>query len=361
MPFPITDLEPLWRGKSRHGIKPLNTSTGRFRMIIDNQVLTYLAPEGEIVTSPTDVTLSLTNILHRYDMQRQRWMRHVFPFNIVSIHREFTGGVLVGTDDGRVILLDTGVQDNGADIAVEIWTRFDDGTNPLIRKFGLTADLRADTGGRPMNVAIHKNGSDVPSVQYIANCASQSTYSKNIAYAAGEHEGAVQLDAITYPGGPLPDALGEFYNAQYRFTGSFYRLYIYLYNILCRLKPQEVMAVDTGIISAPAGQDFLHVKELEITLKSGTGSITVESYFDGQQYTPITITLPFLNEVVTVRTPLPRVGSYGLQGRFLVYPTGVREGINVGFECYRIRGQIRGAGNKTGFGMKQIYPVGAST
>lgn len=357
--FSGTDIEPLWRGKARHGVDALNTATGRFRMVVDNQVMTVIAPEG--------TTTEGSNVLHRYDMIRQRWMRHVYPFGIMSLYREMTGGVLAGTNDGRVFLIDTGNQDSGANIPIEIWTRFDDGADPLSGKYALNFSSRIDTGGNNLDVSIHTDGNNNRANRFPVNTPQQADYHTDLSWSGGESLDSIPVDVS--PSDPAVYPIGEFRSVQLRMTGSFYRFYLYLYNIFCRIKPQELHAFDTGYISAPKGQDLLDVREVEATVRSGISSVRLTCFYDGVSVYVTKAPITKIGEVQVVRFPIPRYVR-GLQGRFLLQAyvdnTGQIGVIsdasgygNRGLECYRIRLQVMGAGNKTGYGMQQIYPAGA--
>jgi len=63
-PLPTSGTSLLWRGQDRHGVRALNTTSGRFRMAIDNFMLYMLAPEG------TDAS---SKVIYRYSFEDKQW------------------------------------------------------------------------------------------------------------------------------------------------------------------------------------------------------------------------------------------------------------------------------------------------
>lgn len=51
-PMGFAGTSALWKGIDRHGVTPLNTAWGRFRLAVDNHVLYMIAPEGGAYTPP---------------------------------------------------------------------------------------------------------------------------------------------------------------------------------------------------------------------------------------------------------------------------------------------------------------------
>lgn len=150
---PVTsgDVDLLYRGYTRHGISPVNLTTGRFRAAIAKGWLTAITPEGASTTSST--------VLHRYVPAAQRWYRHTYASSWRCVHREPDGTLIASDNAGYVWTLDTGTQDGSSDLAVVVWTGVDDDGKAHQRKQPGDFRARIDTGGATATVAIHLNGS----------------------------------------------------------------------------------------------------------------------------------------------------------------------------------------------------------
>lgn len=59
VPVSSQGTSQLWRGIARHGVNPLDTRYGRFRLAIDNQLLYMLAPEGGGYLPPADTAIPI--------------------------------------------------------------------------------------------------------------------------------------------------------------------------------------------------------------------------------------------------------------------------------------------------------------
>jgi len=324
--FPFDDIEPLFRGKTRHGVAPLNTATGDFQFVVDNRSLYFLAPEG------VDTTTS--DKLYRYSFVTKRWHRYLYPYTISALHREPTGGVLAGTTGGEVYLLDQGTQDNGENIEYELWTRFADASAPAIFKDAYDIQLGIDTGSEDCTVQVFKEDGTTD-VEFTANTTGLQVFRNDIT------------------------SFGSFRLAQVRLIGSSYALALRHFNISFRSRPQHAVALDTGYVQASRGGDLVHIYELELSCLAAN-NLTVTPYFDGVAGTaqPVTVTAG-VNTVY--RVPLPR-GSFGKRARFLIQSTDAIGADDPGFEMYNVRMWVSPTGNQKGSQPVKVFPLqGADT
>jgi len=150
---PVTSgaVDLLYRGYTRHGVSPVNLSTGRFKAALTKGWFQAITPEGASTTSST--------VLHRYVPALRQWYRHTYTPNWRCIYREPDGTLIASDTAGFVWTLDTGTQDEGANIPVVLWTPVDDNGQPNNRKDGWEARVRANTGGATATVGVHLDGS----------------------------------------------------------------------------------------------------------------------------------------------------------------------------------------------------------
>lgn len=148
-PAPLTagDVDLLYRGYTRHGVSPVNLSTGRFKVAVAGGVISAITPEGASTTSST--------VLHRFVPALQRWYRHTYSATWRALYREPDGTLIASDSSGFVWTLDTGTQDGGADLAVVLWTPVSDNGQPLQRKRGGDVRMRLNTGGATATIGVH--------------------------------------------------------------------------------------------------------------------------------------------------------------------------------------------------------------
>lgn len=318
--FPIDDIEPLWRGIARNEFSPLNTYTGRFRLVVDNQILYMLAPEGEEVTDDT---------IYRYSFITRRWSRTYYPWDLSALSVDAAGGAMVGTVDGKVLYLDVSSQDNLQNIEYEVWTRYDSDGNPLIIKDAFDLQVAMDTGGLPTTVSLVKEDGTTK-VDYTASTSNYDIWRANAA------------------------DFGPFQAAQVRISGASYKFVLRHYDLSYRSRPQHMMMLDTGYVAATKQGDLAWFKELEITCKSDSDLI-VTPYYDDVAAAERTVTVT-PGVVTTYRVLLPK-GSVGYKARFKVYTTAADGTGSRGFECYSIRMRIAPSGNVTTSSLVPVYPM----
>lgn len=319
--LPSAGTSLLWRGQTRHNLEPLNTSTGRFRLAVDNQLIYMLASEGTS-TSPTSIW--------RLDLEKGRWNRLIHPSTFMSIERGTKGELLAGAADGYVWELDTGTFDNATAIPVSILTPIDDGGDPLHRKDPLDLQIHFDTGGSTGTLSIFKDGANTAVASYTISATSQTIY---------------RID--------LSD-LGPFIKLQIGISGSFFNFVLHALNVSYRVRTQHTMVVDTGYILPPGDGDITWISEAEIDANSPS-DLSLLTYKDDVLYDTQTISVT-PNVRTVYRTELPR-GTKSKRPRLVVKTTAANGEGSVGFECYFVRVRHRGSGNQGGQ-FRTVWPTG---
>ena len=202
VPLTSGDVDLLYRGYTRHGVSPVNLSTGRLKAAITKGWFTALTPEGASTTSST--------VLHRYVPALQRWYRHTYARNWRCVYREPDGTLVASDDAGFVWTLDTGTQDDGSDVAVVLWTPIEDNGQPNHRKDAWEIRVRANSGGATATVAVHLDGSGSSSTSF-----------------------SVASSGLT-PVSSALDSLSPYRQSQLRVTGSFGTFLWYDYTLSYR-------------------------------------------------------------------------------------------------------------------------------
>jgi len=319
---PETQVSLLWRGKTRHGVEPLNTVSGRFRLAVDNHILYMVAPESSDVDS---------NVVWRF--MSGRWSRTVYPHKILSLFREPDGKMIAGTDNGRVLELESGTQDLGLGIPVSILTAVEDGGSPLSRKDPFDLQLLCNTGGTSGVVEVLLDGSITASL-------SQSFQSSGL--------GVARVDV---------SSLAPFFRAQLRISGTFgFGFVLNNFNLSYRQRPQQMMALDTGAILPQDNGDLTWIQEVECDCISPV-NLELVPYKDDVAQSPLTIAVT-PNRRSMYRRVIPR-GLKARRPRLLIRTTNPSGTGNIGFEPYSVRVRTRGSGNdRSEHKWVQVWPVG---
>lgn len=309
-------IDLLYQGQTRHGVSPVNLSTGTFRAALSNGVMCAITPEGASTTSST--------ALHRYDSNRQIWRRDTYPFDMTAIHREPDGGVIFGDEDGFVRQLDSGTQDDATDIAVVLWTKSDDNDAPLTRKDPFDETVRLDTGGANATVALHLDGSSSSATSYTAAATGMGVYKKALKTADDS-------------------GVSAFRRIQHRITGSFSTFKLFDFNLAYRERPQGRMFVDTGYIDF-GHQDLVWIREVMLKVDS-PNNLTVKVWMDDVLAATKTVT-------VTANAMRPYTVSLGrevkgYQPRITIETTNSAGTGNVDFEIEWLKIRFRPSGNIT--------------
>jgi hypothetical protein len=326
-PMPTSGTSLLWRQTACHGVDPLNVETGRFRIAIDNGMLYMLAPEGDDTSG---------NVIYRYAAQVSKWSRLVYDQvgQFKSIYNDPDGSLTAGDAAGNLWLLDTGNDDDGNKISINLLTPITDGGSPLAYKESHDFQIHCDTGGDTGTLSLFKDGATtIDPTQYTFSMFTPSVY---------RH--------VLTP-------FGRFLKAQARITGSFNSFALTNFNITYRGRPQHSMKLDTGYLMPQEPGDKIWLQEVEFDANA-FGDVTMELWMDDvlTWSTDIDVTdgvrLPY-------RIPLPR-GSKSYNPRLVFYSADSSGEGSVGFECYRVRVRARGTGNQNAGGFSTVYPVGQS-
>jgi hypothetical protein len=141
----VTSL--LYRGKTRHGVSPVNLTGGRFRAAVAKGQLVCLTPEGASTAN--------TPVLYRQVGRGGPWYRHTYTPTFRCVYREPDGTLIASDTSGFVWMLDNGTTDAGAAIPVTLWMRVDHDGEPFVRKDPLDLRLLLDTGNVAAVAALH--------------------------------------------------------------------------------------------------------------------------------------------------------------------------------------------------------------
>lgn len=254
------DTELLYKGYTRWLVSPVNISnlSSKFKAAIGKNQLLAITPEGTNTIKST--------VIYRYDFAKQRWYRHVYPFSMRAITRQPDGSILVGSDDGFIHKLDSGLTDTGAYIPITVWTINDNDGTPENKKDADQYFIHLNTGGQQATVNFHTDES----------VASQVTLSPT------GNEGATTFFADL-------TALPVFRAIHQRITGSFNTFLLYEYAITYRIRPRTRLVWDTG----PAfdqDTDFIWLRQFRLKAIAAS-NLTVTPYFEDIAEAAQTITV----------------------------------------------------------------------
>ncbi len=205
-------VDLLYRGHTRHGVDPVNISDtdARFRAAIAKGLLVCLTPEGNSDGS--------SNVLHKYDIERGRWYRHVYTGQFQSIYREPDGTILGGnvtSGDGEVWVLEAGgtTQDAGEDMpGVVLHTKSDDlGTSNQRKDPNYLRTEIETTGTATVNTHLDE-GSSAGALSLSSSTSGASIRSNINSYAT-------------------------FTRAQLKVTGTFTKFKLREYELVARTRP----------------------------------------------------------------------------------------------------------------------------
>jgi hypothetical protein len=325
-PLPTNGTSLLWRQQDRHGISALNVTTGRFRCAVDNYMLYVIAPEG---LNTTD------NVIYRYSFPHGQWSRLEFSQagNLRSIFNDPDGSLIAGDDAGTLWLLETGTQDNGNDIALDVLTPISDGGSPLDVKDPFDLQLHMDTSGNSLTVNIYKDGSANASDQYTATTNQNEIW-------------RTQADGI-----------GSFIKAQIQILGNASEFVLNALNLTYRKRAQRMMLLDTGYYLAAEPGDYVWIQEIEFDANCASSSFTTEVYFnDALAYSVDTTASTGIRKVYII--PVPR-GLKGARPRIVFKASDTSGRGDIGFDPYSVRARLVGSGNQDGSRQYvRVWPTG---
>lgn len=321
-PVPREAVELLHRGLTRHGVSPLNLTTGRFRAALSRGVLTMLAPEGAATTS--------TSTLYRADFNRGKWYRATYPLSFTVLHREPDGTVIAGTSANWYMTLDTGTTDSTESgglpttmsISPVVWTKVDDDALPLSKKDLFDLSLEMDTGNTAATVAIHLDGSGsvASNGNLSVTCNGRAFYKRTISDIASCR--GIQL----------------------RISGTLPTFKLYSYNTAYRGRPQQRMYVDTGYVRIDR-QDVTWERNARVMMTS-PANVTATLYMDDVAGTANTITVT-ANKVQIYDVFLGREAKGGVPRLTLATTSSPATTEPLGMEVYWVEFFYTPSGNDT--------------
>lgn len=311
-PVPFVGTSLLWRGENRHGVLPLNRTTGRFRVATDDHNLFMLVPEGD-ATDP-GATWKLQS------EPESQWCRFVYPTPYISIYKEPDGSLLAGTANGAIHEIEIGSKDGSSDIAVDILTPISEGNNPLARKDSVDFQFHGITGGNNATVSFYKDGDQSEFLSKIINLPVRGIYRN-----------------------ALRD-LREFVKIQLRVSGNFNSFVMAAVNLQVTTRPQHVMVLDLAEMVPSSGSDIGWATQIEIDCNSGS-DLSLEIYKNDVLHAtlPVPVT-PNVRDVYTVVTPRK---THARRLGFILKTTAADASGQVGFECYSFKVRHGITGNMT--------------
>lgn len=334
------DLDNLLKGLPLNGVPNIDPTVGRhclamargylywsvFLDSVDEVTVNerkknepYVHPSGRRRLLTFGRASNRTSYVFRLTLSTSKWTCRRYPFEIMSLTRDFNGDVYAGTNNGKVIALNKTFNDDGDDVQINIQTPHLDDGSPLARKVPFDFQMRVDTGGDDVTVALHLDGDDTPATSFTVNTPGQSVFMKSL------------------------EGLPEFRRASLRVYGSVgTRFKWWDWNLSYRNLPQHHHFLDTGNVQT--GKEFIHhFKEIRLNLKSDH-NVTVKVYFDDVLYATETVTVtPGVTRPYTIM--LAR-DVRGRQPRVSIETTNAASYGEDGFEIYWIEWKVKPTGNQ---------------
>jgi hypothetical protein len=256
------------------------------------------------------------------DQGPPQWERYTYGDQVpLSIHREPDGSLLVGMKNGKILEIETGITDDGADIAIDILTPIDDGGNPLSRKSAADFQFHGSTADVAGIIGFRKDGEEVDTTTVPFSTSLNNIY----------------RSVLT--------SLGEFLKLQLHITGSFNTFVMQAVGVSYRPLPIQVMHLDSGFIIPPDGTDLSWITDIEFDVKSPV-DITMKIYKDGDVLHD-TANISVTANVRDVYRIQPIRGTKSRRLRFTFETTNSAGEGNIGFEPYGLRVRHKGSGNFT--------------
>lgn len=269
-------LDLLYRGQECYGVPPvlIGENFVRFRAAAYGGYLYCLSGEA----GPDAGTFSTTlHVLSLAIGPEKGWYRFTYPYHIRSLHREISGRVLAGCDDGFVRELEVGVDDHGTTIPIQAWGPFTDNGAPLNAKEPFDLSALMDTGGEDITIAMHLDGQDIAAYTVSASTNTLLNIHRRL------------------------DSMPRFRALQFRLSGSFVGISFSIrsLNIAHRQCPQPRLYMDTGYIST--GVDYrIYVKEIIITARCQSDLI-ITPHFDDIAFGPYPVVISEVDRVQKYR------------------------------------------------------------
>jgi hypothetical protein len=266
-PIPFAGTSLLWRGIDRYGIGALDIENGRFRMAVDNHFIYMLAPEGSV--NPTSIW--------RY--ADDQWWRFTYKHNIISLHRETSGRMLAGTDDGVVLEIEKGVGDDNQPCAINILTKYVDCGVNTARKDPADLQIHTTTGGVQGVINLY--------MDRITKAAKSIPFSSTV---VGSYRAQIQ-------------DIGPFLRIQYEILGSFYEMSMHAIGVSFTQRPNNTMSAFLGAIIPPDSSDLAWVNQVELDCYSPE-NLYLDVYKNGVLHsTELVQVTPNVRDIYTVILP----------------------------------------------------------
>lgn len=280
-------VDLLYRGHTRHGVTPVNISDtdARFRAAIAKGLLVCLTPEGSSTGS--------SNVLHKYDIERGRWYRHVYTGQFQSIYREPDGTILGGnltSGDGEVWVLEAGgtTQDAGVDMpGVVLHTKSDDlGTSNQRKDPNYLRTEIETTGTATVNTHLDE-GSSAGALSLSSSTSGTSIRSNINTYAT-------------------------FTRAQLKVTGTFTKFKLREYELVARTRPPlKTFFEEAPLEISPVRRRFAG---LTMSIDTLNQNATVTPVLDGVDQATFTVNT---NDAKDVRLSFDEVVGRDLWAKIL--------------------------------------------
>jgi hypothetical protein len=275
-----------------------------------------------------------SDVIWRFNLTKQQWSRTTYPVSFMSFCRNVNGALMAGTDGGEVWELESGTQDDEANISINFLTPIDDGGDPLARKDPLDLQIHVNTGGAEGTASFYLDGAVVAADSFAFTTTLSKVYRANIL------------------------SLGVLLKAQLGITGTFSKFILHAYSLSYRNRVQQVMVLDTGTISPQGTNKITWITEVELDCISPV-DLEMDIYLDDtQRGDPLSVeVLP--GKRSSYRIPVPR-GTKARAPRLVFRTTNTDGADNPGFEPYRVRIKERGTGTATENSFRPVWPVGTA-
>lgn len=328
-PASLGKVSLLWRGQSRHGVNPVNATTGRFRIAVSFHIVFAIIPEGSSTDGSTVIWRYAPGPAAAQGPFAQaayggQWSRTIYPVTFLSINRDPDGTVIAGTNNGQIWQLEMGAtsvnQDNNTNIPINVLSAFSDGGDPLSRKDPFDLQLHAESDGSAGTINIFLDGAFSPALTVPFSFVGANIFRINLEKAG----------------------LPSFIRAQLQITGSFGIFRLRGFGLSYRARPQMVMAVDTGYLLPDEPKEMVWLREVEIDAFSPV-DLQVVPYLDDVASTPLPVKVTAPNRRSVYRISFKK-GLKARRPRLLVRTTNANGAGNIGFEPYMIRAKFKHTG-----------------
>jgi hypothetical protein len=294
--------------------------------VVDDDTYTFTVPLGAKEAPQTLKAIKASDPIGvwRYmpAMNPPQWVRLQYGNEVpLSIHREETGQLLIGTSNGSVLEVENETSDDGSGVNIDILTPWQDDGKPLSRKDAADLQVQLNSGNEPLDLNLYKDGSD--------------TASMTLDDVASDLPGVYRANL---------EAFGTFLRAQLELQGEVRVFNLHGLGLSYRDRAQQVMVLDTGHIIPPNGGDIVWLTDIELDCYSAA-NLQMKVYKDGSLFdtAPIPVT-PGIRDVYRINAAR---NTKGRRLRIVFITTNSNSAGDPGFEPYALRVRHKGAGNMT--------------